>query len=38
MPAHFFTLNATLDEIKTTDFDCLILPGGRSAEFLRLNE
>ena len=30
-------LNYDLDQVDTNDFDCLILPGGRSAEFLRLD-
>jgi putative intracellular protease/amidase len=27
-----------MDDINPNDIDCLILPGGRSAEFLRLDE
>lgn len=32
-----FALNATFDQIKPEDYDALILPGGRSPEYLRLN-
>lgn len=35
---HNFTLNATFDEIKAADYDALVIPGGRAAEYLRLNE
>ena len=34
---HNFELNATFDQIKPEDYDALILPGGRSPEYLRLN-
>ncbi len=34
---HNFTLNATFDEIKPENYDGLIIPGGRSPEYLRLN-
>jgi protease I len=34
---HNFTLNADFDSIKTTDYDALVIPGGRAPEYLRLN-
>ncbi|GIX00628.1 MAG: protease [Pirellulaceae bacterium] len=37
-PGHRFALNGTFDEIKSTDFDALVIPGGRAPEYLRLNE
>jgi len=30
-------LNATFDEVKATEYDALVVPGGRSPEYLRLN-
>jgi protease I len=35
---HNFTLNATFDEIQAEDYDALLIPGGRSPEYIRLNE
>ncbi|RMF19897.1 MAG: DJ-1/PfpI family protein [Gammaproteobacteria bacterium] len=37
-PGHRFTLNGTFDEVLESDFDALLLPGGRAPEYLRLNE
>jgi len=34
---HNFALNATFDDIKPEDYDAVIIPGGRSPEYLRLN-
>ncbi|MDO6564195.1 DJ-1/PfpI family protein [Amphritea sp. 1_MG-2023] len=34
---HNFTLNATFADINPTDYDALIIPGGRAPEYLRLN-
>ena len=34
---HNFELNATFDEIKPEDYDALLIPGGRSPEYIRLN-
>lgn len=34
---HNFTLNATFDEIDPAHYDGLVIPGGRSPEYLRLN-
>ncbi len=35
---HNFTLNATFTEIKASAYDGLVIPGGRSPEYLRLHE
>jgi len=35
---HNFTLNATFAEIKADDYNALVIPGGRSPEYLRLNQ
>jgi protease I len=37
-PGHRFTLNATFSEVRPEDYDALVIPGGRSPEYLRLNE
>ncbi len=37
-PGHNFTLNATFDEIKASDYDGLVIPGGRAPEYIRLNK
>lgn len=34
---HNFALNATFDQVKPEDYHALMLPGGRSPEYLRLN-
>lgn len=34
---HNFALNATFDEIKPENYDAIVIPGGRSPEYLRLN-
>lgn len=34
---HNFTLNATFDAIDVSDYDALVIPGGRAPEYLRLN-
>lgn len=36
-PGHNFVLNATFDEIDPTNYDGLVVPGGRAPEYLRLN-
>lgn len=36
-PGHNFTLNATFAEIRPEAYDALVIPGGRSPEYLRLN-
>jgi protease I len=37
-PGHRFTLNATFEEIDPRSYDALVIPGGRSPEYLRVNE
>jgi protease I len=37
-PGHNFALNATFAEIRASDYDALVIPGGRAPEYLRLNE
>ena len=34
---HNFQLNATFDEIDESQYDALLIPGGRAPEYLRLN-
>lgn len=34
---HNFALNATFAEIEPSDYDALLIPGGRAPEYLRLN-
>lgn len=36
-PGHRFTLNATFAEIQPSQYDALVVPGGRAPEYLRLN-
>ena len=36
-PGHNFALNATFDDVRAQDYDALVIPGGRSPEYLRLN-
>lgn len=36
-PGHNFALNATFDEIDPTNYDGLVVPGGRAPEYLRLD-
>jgi protease I len=35
---HNFVLNATFADIRVEDYDGLVIPGGRSPEYLRLNK
>ena len=37
-PGHNFALTASFEEIDPEDYDALVIPGGRSPEYLRLNE
>jgi protease I len=37
-PGHNFTLNASFDDVNASDYDGLIIPGGRAPEYIRLNE
>jgi protease I len=34
---HNFTLNGTFADLKPGDYDALVIPGGRSPEYIRLN-
>lgn len=36
-PGHRFTLNATFEDVRFEEYDGLVIPGGRSPEYLRLN-
>ena len=36
-PGHNFALNASFDELDATQYDALVVPGGRAPEYLRLN-
>ena len=36
-PGHNFFLNFDFDEVKAADYDAVVVPGGRSPEYLRLN-
>ena len=35
---HNFALNASFSDVKAEEYDALVVPGGRSPEYLRLNE
>lgn len=35
---HNFALNATFAEVNATEYDALVIPGGRAPEYIRLNE
>ncbi len=37
-PGHNFALNATFATVNPSDYDALLIPGGRAPEYLRLNE
>lgn len=37
-PGHNFTLNASFAETSESDYDALLIPGGRSPEYLRTNQ
>ncbi len=36
-PGHNFALNASFANINASDYDALVIPGGRAPEYLRLN-
>ena len=36
-PGHNFALNATFADVKPEDYDALVIPGGRSPEYIRLD-
>jgi protease I len=35
---HDFSLNATFADVNPSDYDALVIPGGRAPEYLRLND
>lgn len=37
-PGHYFDLNADFETVRPESYDALMIPGGRVAEYLRLNE
>mgnify|MGYP006424223721 CR=1 FL=1 len=37
-PGHNFALTASFDDVDASDYDALVLPGGRAPEYLRLND
>ena len=37
-PGHLFALNASFDEVSPSDYDALMIAGGRAPEYLRLND
>lgn len=37
-PGHRFAINADFDSIDPSQYDALVIPGGRAPEYLRLNE
>ena len=37
-PGHNFKLNYSFDSVNLSDYDGLVIPGGRAPEYLRLNE
>lgn len=37
-PGHRFRLNANFDQVNQDEYDALVIPGGRSPEYLRLDE
>ncbi|MFO1063417.1 MAG: DJ-1/PfpI family protein [Pirellulales bacterium] len=37
-PGHRFRLNKAFDEVRSSDYDALVIPGGRAPEYLRLDE
>lgn len=36
-PGHNFSLNADFDQVEASQYDALVIPGGRAPEYLRLN-
>jgi protease I len=36
-PGHNFAINADFNDIQADDYDALVIPGGRSPEYIRLN-
>ena len=37
-PGHDFVLNATFANVNASDYDALVVPGGRAPEYIRLNK
>jgi protease I len=37
-PGHKFTLNADFAQVNPAEYDALVIPGGRSPEYIRLND
>lgn len=37
LPGHRFAVNATFADLRPTDYDALVIPGGRAPEYLRLD-
>ncbi len=37
-PGHRFAISADFDSLNASDYDALVIPGGRAPEYLRLNE
>lgn len=37
-PGHLFALNTSFDEVRSADYEALVIPGGRAPEYLRLDE
>jgi protease I len=37
-PGHNFALNASFADVRAAQYDALVIPGGRSPEYLRLND
>lgn len=37
-PGHNFALTATFSDVKASEYDALVVPGGRAPEYLSLNE
>ena len=37
-PGYDFTLNANYDEVNSSSYDALVIPGGRSPAYLALNQ
>jgi protease I len=37
-PGHNFSLNATFAEVEASEYNALVIPGGRAPEYIRLNQ
>lgn len=38
LPGHRFAINYDFDKVRPTNYDALVIPGGRAPEYLRLND